>query len=70
MGVVLAASTKYEQALIKFKIAVNLNKSFPDGYYNIATTLVNIFKYTEALDYFHKCLEIKNDYFDAYFTFS
>lgn len=67
-GVVLAAQKKYEQALIKFKIAVNLNKSFPDGYYNIATTLVNIFKYTEALDYFHKCIEIKNDYFDAYFN--
>jgi predicted O-linked N-acetylglucosamine transferase (SPINDLY family) len=67
-GVVLAAQKKYEQALVKFKIAVNLNKSFPDGYYNIATTLVNIFKYTEALDYFHKCIEIKNDYYDAYFN--
>ena len=52
-GVVLAAQKKYEQALIKFKKAVNLNKSFPDGYYNIATTLVNIFKYTEEIGRAH-----------------
>jgi len=67
-GVVLAAQKKYEQALIKFKTAVNLNKSFPDGYYNIATTLVNISRYIEALDYFYKCIEIKNNYYEAYFN--
>jgi tetratricopeptide (TPR) repeat protein len=53
-GVVLVAQKKNEQALIEFKKAINLNKSFSDGYFNIGTTLIKLFKYNEALYYFHK----------------
>ena len=65
-GVILSAQQRYDESLIHLKKAINLNKDFVEGYYNIGTVYLKLSKYKEAINYFNTSIDLKKDYFDAY----
>ena len=65
-GVILSAQQRYDESLIHLKKAINLNKDFVEGYYNIGAVYLKLSKYKEAINYFNTSIDLKKDYFDAY----
>ena len=65
-GVILSAQQRYDESLIHLKKAINLNKDFVEGYYNIGAVYLKLSTYKEAINYFNTSIDLKKDYFDAY----
>ena len=67
-GFVLAKENNYTDAIFRFRKSININNSFADGYYNLASLLTKIGLDGEAIDNFKKAISIKPNYFEAYYS--
>jgi predicted O-linked N-acetylglucosamine transferase (SPINDLY family) len=67
-GVILLKKNNSDLAIEQFKKSIEINRQFPDAYYNLGTTLFRSAKFKDALPYFKEAINIKKDYFEAHFN--
>src|SRR5262249_26082044 len=65
-GVVASKAGNYDEAIVKFKAAAELNPSCYDCYYNVAYSATQKKDYEAAEAAYKKAIEIKADYAEAY----
>lgn len=68
LGVIFSNQNKYQEALLSFKKALNLNPEFAEGHYNIGTIFKKNNQFLEAIKHFNLAININQDYFEAYFN--
>lgn len=67
LGIKYFEDCMWEDALRHFQKAVQINDTYPDGFYWIALSYIQMNNRKKAIEAFNKAIEIKNDYADAHF---
>ena len=62
-AVILFQLKKYEEAIIQWEKAINLNPKYYYGYNNLGSAYFEINKFDRALQNFNKALQINDKYF-------
>ena len=67
-GVALMKIGKYQEARQSFLNAIRLNSNAPDIYFNLGVLNRATNEYNEAISFYSKCLEINEQYANAFFN--
>ena len=67
-AVILFQLKKYEEAIIQWEKAINLNPKYYFGYNNLGSAYFEINKFDRALQNFNKALQINDKYFEAFYN--
>jgi tetratricopeptide (TPR) repeat protein len=59
---------KFDEALVDFNKAMEIDPAFAEGYYNRGIVYYNTKKYAEAIADYSKAIELKTNYPEAYFN--
>ena len=66
MGMTQIKLNKFEDSILNFKNAINLDKTYVEAYNNLSTSLINLGEFNKAIKELNKAIELKNDYSNAY----
>ncbi len=65
-AVILFELNKYDDALIYWKKAIELNPQYYFGYNNLGNIFFKKDQYNDALEYYDKAIDLKSDYYEAH----
>ena len=65
-GLTYARRTRFREAIIYYKKGISLNPKNPEGWFLMASALIETGNYTEALTYCDKAIELDPHYSDAW----
>lgn len=67
LGIKYFEDCQWDDALRHFEEAIRINDSYPDAFYWVALTLIQLGEKTKAKKHLEKALELNPDYADAHF---
>jgi tetratricopeptide (TPR) repeat protein len=67
-GILKLYQSNFQEALHDFEKAAEYDPENPEIWYSIGNAYMNLNDYHEAINYYTKAIEIKEDYADAYYN--
>jgi len=68
LGLEMASQGKFQQALVYYRKALQINPQLAEAHHNMSVTLSSLGRYDEAISHCREAIRLKPDYFKAYNT--